>query len=163
MADEIKGTIASVKFLSETPTKWKKWDVTLNTGAVYTRVSVPPDGPSLNVGDAITLVTGKYTKDNMNWQWQKNDDSAGTPAASTPSAPASSGRSGINWADQNEYSQKIRDPKIERQTWARIAVDVYIAALPYMAEPPSNTQELDMYIDDAIAKGEALYETKSKL
>lgn len=154
MSTSITGVVAQAEFQSKNDKNWKRFNITLQDGRVLTAVSVPPDGPdSFSPGTNITFVQGKFTKDLHAWVYSKPKAEEGSP---NPPSGGNSGNSSRDWDGFNKYQIDVRDPQIRKQTYIRFAVDMYIAALPHLDQAPSNTDEIDRYLDDAIAKGVAM-------
>lgn len=73
------------------------------------------------------------------------------------------------WVDKTErekawqeYQMDERDPKIEIQAYCAMTMAVYAAAIPTLKTPPKTTQEIDAYIDDAMAKARAVMNSNNK-
>ena len=155
-------TIASAKHTSDTPSGWKKYTIAAADGNDYNVVIPPKSNYVPTKDDKVSFYEGRYG----GWVLdEENNDDSNSP---------SKGKSEYQlreeyWNARTEREAKYQDytkgevnPKMEFQTYLNTVKDFYTTALPYLKNPPTDTQSIDAYIDDAYAKAEAIYIRRQK-
>jgi hypothetical protein len=168
MAENIKkGKVASVLQGKTGSTGWVAYTVTFDTGEVI-GVSCPPDNVKAGkiplVGVTYDFLEGKFGKYVLANNNSGEAAPGSTPTGSSYKKDTGAGTKDNYWANKTDYEEKIRDPKIEKQFYAKLAADLYAAALPFLEEDhrPTTVEQLDDFIGQAFDKGAALYDIANK-
>jgi len=166
--EKLEGVVASAEFNSKSASGWAKWTVVFVDGNSY-NILMPPDSKDpIIAGNKISCFKGAYNS----WVVDKEFLGGKSAEVDEPKTPRSSRSSSSSadaplnrdtyWKVKDEYERIERDPKIEWQAYFKIIQEFYVNALPFLDQKPSTTQELDAYIDDAIAKVDSLFARKNK-
>lgn len=165
-AEKISGKLASATFVKKTDKGWSNYDLVFDNGTSYQGVGVPPDNKTkIEPGETLTLFKTRFS-----WMVGNEGDgeSRSNENSSKNGSSSNSGKSEYksdfkqSKDEWNQYQITERDPKIERQTYIRMAVDFYSACIPFMEKQPKDSREIDALFDDAVAKGDAEYQRASK-
>lgn len=167
MSELLKGKIAGITEIKRSAKNWVDYEVSFTDGTTA-KIVVPPDRKTPVKGDNIECKKGQFAK----WQLDviESDEPAEAPAAPATSTevPAKKpyerpkSERDIFWEEKAKYEEQVRDPKIEYQAFAAMAVNIYTAGLPYLDEKPSTTGELDAYFQLALDKAKAVFNTINK-
>jgi hypothetical protein len=168
----VHGVIATAELQNRKDNGYANWNITLKDGEEYAGLSVPPNGPeTLSKGMKVTMWPGKFTKPGKTFgytlQVEKEEDEAPKAKSKAPvqendESNPKSGTKDNYWNAKTEYEQETKDPRMARQKWCELVLSTYNAALPFLDQKPVDSDELDQYIDSAVAKAIALWETDSK-
>lgn len=175
MSELLKGTIA-VQKLIKSAEKWDTYEIGFPDGSVE-KIAHPKDLAPLQVGDHIECKKGTWNWYTVGANGGGNGKPNGGERAERPhreeqstekkynyTAPAKSTGNDREsyWQNKAIYEETVRDKKIERQTYIRMAVDAYNAGLAFQTEIPNTPEEINAYFQMAVDLGESVYQTMSK-
>lgn len=171
------GTIASCEYKSTSKTGWETWACVFTDGRTEQKCVFPGDSAAKpKAGLTVPFTAGKFAGswviDSKRFkELQEQGGSGGqAPAQNAPtgqgasSGSYSTGKSSFNESrdEFNRYQIEKRDPQIKLQSYERMVVDMYMAALPYLAQAPSTPEEVNAYLDDAFIKAAAVSQSRDK-
>lgn len=188
MSELLQGKIASLQITKppakdektgKTTGKWITYELAFTDGTtskVIHAVEAQDKTPNraLQVGDVIECKKGSFggwVTSRVSWDGEQSPSGEktterphreeGEKKTYTPAKSSGNDRDNY-WQNKAVYEETIRDKKIERQTYIRMAVDSYNAGLPHLTEPPLTPEEINAYFEQAVDLGESVYQAMSK-
>jgi hypothetical protein len=155
------GVIASLKFISKSKGDWKKYALVFEDGESFEGIVQPDQPKEIAVGDAISFYEGRSGA----WTLDKNYNGAATPSRGSSAGNSNAYISPRDkyWEDKDKYEREEKDPRLEWQGIFTNISSIYAAAIPTLAKPPTDTKQLDDYIDDLYSKVDAVLARRRKL
>ena len=170
MQQKVSGVIASAE-LQESNNKsgWTNYDIAFEDGNTY-RIGFPPDVTYVpQPGDEIGAFKTKFNSWALDCSNYLNEarsglipggasKSSGSGKKGKPSGSANTGSQREDyWQNKERYEQELRDPKIEFQTYFNTVASVYVAAIPQLKTPLTDSSLIDAYIDEIYFKAGEIF------
>lgn len=156
----VTGTISKLEALGKSKGGWGRFNVTLTDGKSILLLVQPDVVYEPKENDEIHIT------DKGQGAWIINSEKMGLTRDNSGDKPlggSNSGRFGREdyWRTKDLYERTERDPKIEYQTYLKeVVTPFYVAAIPTLKDPIKTVEDLDRYIDDAVAKAQAIYDSR---
>lgn len=159
---EFTGTLDKVHLANDTG-KWKTYDLAFDTGENH-RVLVPNDA-NVNLDNYKGKDVKIYQKGSNFFLAYKellgnvgnNGSSGGFKKGSNYKKGGGGSARDDYWTQKYYYEVDEKDPQMALRSLFIQCANFYQGALPFFADPPTNTIEADAIIDDAWAKARELF------